>query len=506
MKSDSHDSPHLTIKNFGPIRSGEVSLRPLTVLVGPNNTGKSTLATLVYALQQTFQRGPPTVPLLQALEGIDTDFDSHSFDQQLKEMWDPFQRAVSNPTITSTATGSKVANIPLPPPIREVFQSLIQQRTRGLRLELERCFGARAENLVRYRSRGDSQLTTTSRVPDGSDGFECFYDLRRGSGTLTIPNDLAASFDEPDFSDLKEQADRLKSTRLQDEERSMYTYSIVDSLVDSAYHRMMGSMRSRPYFLPADRAGLMRGFRNIISTTTRAIARPERGAEQYGPLLSGVQTDFLEMLILQPGLLEPWERSQMGETRPFDRIARHIEESFLEGSIEIEEVNELPIFLFRPAGRKTNLPLMRASSTVSELAPLVVLLRNCADIGELLVIEEPEAHLHPAQQVELTRCLAVLANAGLRIVITTHSEWVTEELGNCVRRGMSDRFGQDHYLDPEREVAISPDDVGVWLFRSRAGTSGSTVKEIKIDDSGLYPTGFDEVAIQLHNDWVRSSA
>ncbi len=41
----------VTVKNFGPIKEGSVSLRPLTVLIGPNNAGKSYIARLVYAVQ-----------------------------------------------------------------------------------------------------------------------------------------------------------------------------------------------------------------------------------------------------------------------------------------------------------------------------------------------------------------------------------------------------------------------------------------------------------------------
>ena len=42
----------LAVKNFGPIREGEVEFKPLTVFIGPNNSGKSYMATLLYALTQ----------------------------------------------------------------------------------------------------------------------------------------------------------------------------------------------------------------------------------------------------------------------------------------------------------------------------------------------------------------------------------------------------------------------------------------------------------------------
>ena len=45
-----HPDVRISVENFGPIVSGSVDLRPLTVFVGPSNTGKTYLATLIYAL------------------------------------------------------------------------------------------------------------------------------------------------------------------------------------------------------------------------------------------------------------------------------------------------------------------------------------------------------------------------------------------------------------------------------------------------------------------------
>ena len=44
----------LDVKDFGPIAEAKVEVRPLTVFIGPGNTGKSCLAILIYALNQCF--------------------------------------------------------------------------------------------------------------------------------------------------------------------------------------------------------------------------------------------------------------------------------------------------------------------------------------------------------------------------------------------------------------------------------------------------------------------
>ena len=49
-----HPNVEITVKNFGPIAEANIDLRPLTVFVGPSNTGKTYFATLVYALHGAF--------------------------------------------------------------------------------------------------------------------------------------------------------------------------------------------------------------------------------------------------------------------------------------------------------------------------------------------------------------------------------------------------------------------------------------------------------------------
>ena len=44
----------ISVKNLGPIAEGSVDLKPLTIFVGPSNTGKSYMATAVYVDNECF--------------------------------------------------------------------------------------------------------------------------------------------------------------------------------------------------------------------------------------------------------------------------------------------------------------------------------------------------------------------------------------------------------------------------------------------------------------------
>ncbi|MYK96334.1 ATP-binding protein, partial [Candidatus Poribacteria bacterium] len=49
-----HPRVEIVVKNFGPITKANIDLRPLTVFVGPSNTGKTYFATLMYVLHGVF--------------------------------------------------------------------------------------------------------------------------------------------------------------------------------------------------------------------------------------------------------------------------------------------------------------------------------------------------------------------------------------------------------------------------------------------------------------------
>jgi predicted ATPase len=69
---------------------------------------------------------------------------------------------------------------------------------------------------------------------------------------------------------------------------------------------------------------------------------------------------------------------------------------------------------------------------------LVLYLRYDAKPGHRLVIDEPELNLHPDNQRLVTRILAKAVNRGLKIMMSTHSDYVIRELNNLVMLGQGD--------------------------------------------------------------------
>ena len=129
---------------------------------------------------------------------------------------------------------------------------------------------------------------------------------------------------------------------------------------------------------------------------------------------------------------------------------------------------------------------------VTGLAPLVLFLRGIVKRGDTLIIEEPESHLHPGAQTQVAITLAQLVRAGVRVIITTHSEWILEQISNLVRIGELKKKGENQ---SELDYWLTADEVGTWWFHSE-----KSVEEIKFDPiNGFEPVDYGEVAEGLYN-------
>jgi predicted ATP-dependent endonuclease of OLD family len=78
------------------------------------------------------------------------------------------------------------------------------------------------------------------------------------------------------------------------------------------------------------------------------------------------------------------------------------------------------------------LSIYESSSAIRSLLDLGFYLRHQAQEGSLLIIDEPELNLHPANQRRIARLLARLVNIGIKVFITTHSDYIIKELNTLI--------------------------------------------------------------------------
>ena len=505
----------LSVSNFGPIAEGRIELRPMTVFVGPSNTGKSYLATLIYALHGFFRN-------YAGNSGFRRVFSGRPLPRMMPSipLYSPLLSAGDGSSVLAWANKMLTGNsegflyLPkseLPDNIAGLVRPAIDKVDHlkpMMRDEVARCFGVNAaQALVSYPGEDESKFSLRSDAvsaagPEKRFGYDFTITRQEVTFDASIPQTATLRtsssvsfpwyFSDDPFSDDTDdgEASQIESAQ-----------TLLAIIARKVIADIVGPFSRPAYYLPADRAGVMHAHqlavRGIIANASRIALRPDGSM----PVLSGVLGDFLEQLVGLTGHPRPGsEQSVKG-----DGLARRLERELLIGEVRVERAQiDYPSFLYRPAGWERDLPLINTSSMVSELAPVALYLRYVARPGDTLIIEEPESHLHPDMQVRLVRELAAAVKAGIRIIITTHSEWVLEELANLAL--LSE-------LPPERregiegaDVALGLDEFGAWFFEPGQDGAGSKVREMPLDvEDGNFPSGFGLVTADLYNRWAKIS-
>lgn len=89
--------------------------------------------------------------------------------------------------------------------------------------------------------------------------------------------------------------------------------------------------------------------------------------------------------------------------------------------------------IYQPEGYdKLQLSMNESSSAVRALLDIGFYLRCCAKPGDLFMIDEPELNLHPKNQRALARLIARMVNAGIKVFVTTHSDYLVKELNTLI--------------------------------------------------------------------------
>ena len=456
-KMPKHPNVEISVKNFGPIAEATIELRPLTVFVGPSNTGKTYFSTLIYALHRIFE-GFLHLPGRAREMGFSTLSSLLHQNNELRE--EPKKQNTPDRPLKFSD---------LPQTVRDTLQSGLKKDLESLKTELERCFDLNSiTELIRLKD---------DRCPEMNVSLE----VREGIQNLWHSNLTASKSDITVDGSVNEDALVLPKEWVKSE-GLLYTNDIFIALSVE-----LGKHTQKRYYLPAARSGIMQSHRVIASSL---VERATRGglAPLEIPTFSGVVADFMQQLIL-------YEKPE-APNKEIHHLADALESDVLAGQILMKPTpSGYPEFLYRPHTTGEEIRLTRAASMVSELAPVVLFLRGGIRAGDTLIIEEPEAHLHPGAQTEIALTLAGLVRAGVRVVVTTHSDWLLKEIANLIRIGELKRKGVQKSEKMAPGHWLLPEEVGTWWFQK-----DGIVKHIPFDPTeGIEPTDYEDVADKLYD-------
>lgn len=251
--------------------------------------------------------------------------------------------------------------------------------------------------------------------------------------------------------------------------------------------------RGRPFLLPAERSGINLFFRELNSRRATLLRHVTSQTLDTNELLKDIIVsrypqpihDYIEFMNAQPEI-----KRQTSEK--FADLATWLQKEVLRVKYKVDRYGDISI---APLRSKTELGLHLGSSTAKTFFGLWSYLNHLAQPGDCLLIDEPELNLHPLNQRNIARLLAELVNRGLRVVVSTHSDYMVREWGNLVM--LSEEFPERGAISKRHGLTsaqwLPADKVHAYEFHA-GGVEAMTVNT----NSGIRTPLFDESIEQLN--------
>jgi predicted ATPase len=396
----------ISVKDFGPIREADIHLGKVTVLMGPDNVGKSYLTVLMPVLEELVREWRYAQALMSP-----TNFTLKDFELQLNVMlYD----------------------------ILHIFYSV------------------EPEELIRR----------------GAEKAEIKFELRYSEGQAV---ELEVQIDKSGVN-----------TKLHG--------------FDELFECNKAPIIKPVVYIPAERAGIMRALKQflrlLLATSLLSAPLHKRKVQLMSERfrLPGASVFFLEQLL---GVEKFTEKERK---RAFTAPALELLEEVLGGRIEMYEDLSVRYYPIGAGGAEKPIKLINASAMASELSAIYILSGTLKE-GWWLVVEEPEAHIHPEGQATIARYFAKLARLGVNVMATTHSDHIALKLAQMVGlAGLSpeerERLGYrgDEYLTKE-ELAL-------YTFEPEDGSIARKVEVSETGEVSELPT-YSNVLEEMYGEAVR---
>ena len=468
----------LDVENFGPIAEAKnIEFKPMTVFVGPSNTGKTYLAMLLHSVLKARQGLFPGLKYVDfpkpGLAGpeIEPDFERFSHDIYSREVIYDIQESEH---------GIKSFEV-LVADLEDSSQMLLENATRSF---LHKFANSTNKSIIEYFG--------VNSIEDLSNRFHAHQ------------NNIGIRFRDESLKNVFLVDRGIVEEYKLPERLVIHIMSIeridAKSVVDSTFQQIidlesavslfaLSSLTHLPFshYFSAGRTGIMDTHRELAASILGRYSLWSPNEHPTDRLSVGLTTnEFLQSLVRLRALARPAFGGTMME-----KVAVALERGVLGGSINVVDTANITHFEYENSVSGVTIPLDQAASMVTEIAPIVMFLRQHIDEGDLLIIDEPEAHLHPAAQQQMAAALAFMVRSGLRVLITTHSHYMVEQFSAFVNASKLDEETRRRALAlggalGEEDIYLKEDETAVYSFLPSEEHGGSVVKEIFMGDEYEY--------------------
>lgn len=400
---------HLIIEKFGKIEKADIQISPLTLFVGDNNSGKSYLLSLVWGLYAA----DISSVLFRDLKRVE------SYEEIFRKLCDLIIAAEEGNQRQKTQISSKEFIVIL----NEILEKNKDKFVAGI-FNYEQVSIQKLEVLIEQE-------------------FEFEINSWKQEDIIRV------SYGRQIISFLESMTEEIIA-------------DIVLRRILLWFLKSGNNYRdSNMVYLPAARTGFVLA-KNVINRVSRQVAYDMSGMDAIDV---GAEIQPFTKPIIR--FLDMLEELSLDNKTKYAEIVAWMEQSMTHGSIQYDSEMNGKEIRYVPAGSRGSLPLRTSSAVVTELTPLIMLLKYKRAIGAICY-EEPEMCLHPQLQQEMGKLLIRLVNSGVPIIATTHSDIIIQHINNmCRLKGMGSPEELLEKLELSEKDAIDLDDVAVYQFTDR---------------------------------------
>ena len=444
---------------IGPVKDAELELGDITVIAGRNNTGKTYLVYTLYGFLKLWKDFPNWFVL-----------DSEKWSEVEFPDWDQLAEQ-------------------LPKSGRYTFP--LDQET----------FDRQRKHAIRLLTKGFSEHALSNVFSSQHGTFEgAFIEIIYNSEKSKTPRPFKSEITkgrlfsiEYDGTEVLVAMDEVKRQLPRHRLPLYFAFDYLIFLLDSLF--------PDPFILSAERFGISLFYRELDSTKNQLVDMlqkmgDDKNRDRFSPfLLIDKATsryalpikDNIDYTRSIPDLRG--KKSAIHDNKLFDGIKDMLDGYYGASGDDIRFISKV-----RGKGRSFNIPLHLASSSARGLSDLYFFLRHVSSNNQLLIIDEPESHLDTANQILLARLLARFVKAGLKVLITTHSDYLIKEINNLVMlsRPFKDKEAVVKKLRYKADDFLEPDSIRAYVAENK------TLHRCDVDQFGIDMPLFDKTIDKIN--------
>lgn len=429
------------VEKFGPINEGSISLKPLTIFIGLNNTGKTWVSNAIYSIISVHgfrsyinyyiqNYDPAYYPHIQ--DFFDQIVNQGNCQVDLIEFFDLYGQKYFNeiaklaPKFLKSFMGSDYADFSKTKISIDITNDIQTYKQNILDMAIP-------EKSTRISVDKDNKALLNA-VKNKGDKYLFFYTEKESI-----------------------------SGKIPESEIIRFIANVVFMMIHRSIYRDVT-------FFPIERTG----FASILSKTaidvkSDSIEEHDNSDEDRKQLSKPIQ-DLLNVYFSgytrKKDRLTNLSKSDKNYKKISDLI-KIMEKKIFEGEIDYYDSKNSKELIFKLNNKdNTVLDIPAVSSMIKELSSIITYLRYSANPKELIIIDEPEMNLHPIVQVKLMEFIAMLVNAQISVLVTTHSPYLIDHLTNLIKASKSpepEKIKRKFFLK-NSDAFISADKVSVIQF------------------------------------------